>query len=68
VEVRNSYTAGTRGIAPEQLPDSHADLLLGLEVVHEDVALSAVLTPVADDGARAVDNLAGVAITVNLAC
>jgi hypothetical protein len=45
-----------------------ARLLLGLEVVEEDAALLGLLTPVLDDNARAVDDLAGVALTVNLAC
>jgi len=44
-----------------------ARLLLGLEVVEEDAALLRLLTPVLDDDARAVDDLAGVALTVNLA-
>lgn len=39
-------------------------LLLGLEVVEEDGALLGLLTPVLDDDARAVDDLAGVALTV----
>jgi len=39
-------------------------LLLGLEVVEEDGALSRLLTPVLDDDARAVDNLSRVALTV----
>lgn len=39
-------------------------LLLGLEVVQEDVALLAFLTPVTDDDARAVDDLSGVTLTV----
>jgi hypothetical protein len=43
-------------------------LLLGLEVVEEDAALLGLLTPVTDDDARAVDDLAGVAFTVDLAC
>jgi hypothetical protein len=43
-------------------------LLLGLEVVEEDGALLRLLTPVLDNDARAVDNLAGVTLTVNLAC
>ena len=42
-------------------------LLLGLEVVEEDGALLGLLTPVLDDDARAVDDLAGVALTVDLA-
>jgi hypothetical protein len=42
-------------------------LLLSLEVVEEDGALLRILTPVLDDDARAVDNLAGVALAVNLA-
>ncbi len=43
-------------------------LLLGLEVVEEDGALLRLLTPVLYDDARAVDDLAGVTLTVNLAC
>lgn len=39
-------------------------LLLSLEVVQQDVALLRLLTPVADDNARAVDDLAGVALAV----
>lgn len=39
-------------------------LLLGLEVVEEDGALLGLLTPVLDDDARAVDDLAGVTLTV----
>jgi hypothetical protein len=42
-------------------------LLLGLEVVEEDAALLRLLTPVLDDDARAVDDLAGVTLTVDLA-
>jgi hypothetical protein len=42
--------------------------LLGLEVVEEDGALLGLFTPVLDDDARAVDDLAGVALTVDLAC
>lgn len=43
-------------------------LLLGLEVVEEDRALLRLLTPVLDNDARAVDDLAGVALTVEDAC
>ena len=43
-------------------------LLLGLEVVEQDAALLGLLTPVLDDDARAVDDLAGVALAVDLAC
>lgn len=39
-------------------------LLLGLEVVEEDGTLLGLLTPVLNDDARAVDNLAGVALAV----
>ena len=42
-------------------------LLLGGEVVEEDGALLRLLTPVLDDDARAADDLAGVALTVDLA-
>jgi hypothetical protein len=45
-----------------------ARLLLGLEVVEENVALLGLLTPVLDDDARTVDNLAGVTLAVDLAC
>jgi hypothetical protein len=44
-----------------------ARLLLGLEVVEEDAALLGLLTPVLDDDARAVDDLAGVTLAVDLA-
>ena len=43
-------------------------LLLGLEVVEEDGALLRLLTPVLDDDARAVDDLAGITLTVENAC
>jgi hypothetical protein len=43
-------------------------LLFGLEVVEEDGALLRLLTPVLDNDARAVDDLAGVALTVEDAC
>jgi len=46
---------------------SSGNLLLSLEVVEEDRALLALLTPVLDDNARAVDDLAGVALAVDLA-
>jgi hypothetical protein len=42
-------------------------LLLGLEVVEEDAALLGLLTPILDNDARAVDDLAGVALTIDLA-
>lgn len=42
----------------------HDCLLLGLEVVEEDRALLRLLTPILDDNARAVDNLACVSLTV----
>jgi hypothetical protein len=42
-------------------------LLLGLEVVEEDAALLGLLTPITDDDARAVDNLASIAFTIELA-
>lgn len=44
-----------------------AHLLLGLEVVEEDAALLGLLAPVLNNDAGAVDDLAGVAFTVNLA-
>ena len=43
-------------------------LLLGLEVVEEDGTFLALLTPVTDDDAGAVNDLAGVAFTVEDAC
>jgi hypothetical protein len=43
-------------------------LLLGLEVVEQDAALLGLLTPVLDNNTRAVDDLAGVALAVDLAC
>ena len=42
--------------------------LTGLEVLEEDVALLRLLTPVLDDTARAVDDLAGVTLTVENTC
>lgn len=50
-------------------PSCHATpdkdtLLLGLEVVENDGALGRLLTPVLDDNTRAVDDLAGVTLTV----
>lgn len=66
----------TRGAipAPTLKNDQHdtalatrANLLLGLEVVGEDGALLGVLTPVLDDNARAVDDLASVTLTVKSA-
>jgi hypothetical protein len=43
-------------------------LLLSLEVVEQNGALLGLLTPVLDDDARAVDDLAGVTLAVELAC
>jgi hypothetical protein len=43
-------------------------LLAGLEVVEEDGALLRLFTPVLDNDARAVDNLASISLTVKLAC
>jgi hypothetical protein len=45
-------------------PKIHIHLLLGLKVVEEDGALLWLLTPVLDDDAGAVDDLASVAFTV----
>ena len=42
-------------------------LLLSLEVVEQNATFLALLTPVADDDAGAVHDLAGVAFTINLA-
>jgi hypothetical protein len=46
--------------------DRSRRLLLGLE--EQDAALLGLLTPVLDNDARAVDDLAGVALAVDLAC
>ena len=47
----------------------HGDgLLLGLEVVEENGSLGGVLAPVANDDARAVDDLAGITLAVERAC
>lgn len=43
-------------------------LLLGLEVVEQHRALLALLTPVAEHNARAVDDLARVTLAVQHAC
>lgn len=43
-------------------------LLLGLEVVEEDGTLLRLLTPVLDNDAGAVDDLAGITLTVENAC
>lgn len=51
-----------------QIMKSYPNLLLGLEVVEEDGALLGLFTPVLDDDARAVDDLAGVTLTVQHAC
>jgi len=42
-------------------------LLLSLEVVEQDRALLGLFTPITDHDARAVDDLASIAITINLA-
>lgn len=42
-------------------------LLAVLEVVEEDAALLGLFTPVLDDNARAVNDLAGVTLTIKLA-
>jgi hypothetical protein len=49
-------------------PPMIVHLLLGLEVVEEDGALLRLLTPVLDNDARAVDDLASVTLTVENAC
>ena len=56
------------GCVRRQALGSAIRLLLGLEVVEENGALLRLLTPVLDDNARAVDDLAGVALAVDLAC
>jgi hypothetical protein len=47
-----------------RITPSHVNLLLAGEVVEEESALLRLLTPVLDNDARAVDDLAGVALTV----
>jgi hypothetical protein len=47
---------------------NHDFLLLGLEVVEEDRPLLRLLTPILDDNARAVDNLACVSLAVQHTC
>ena len=47
---------------------SRRRLLLGLEVVEQDAALLGLLTPVLNNDARAVDDLASVTLTVKNAC
>lgn len=49
---------------PLPTPSAENPLLLGLEVVQEDGSLLRLLTPVLNNDARAVDDLAGVALTV----
>lgn len=58
--------ASSRIVSNERLGSIR--LLLGLEVVEQDGALLRLLTPVLDNDARAVDNLAGVALAVENAC
>lgn len=58
--------ASSRLVSNERLGSIR--LLLGLEVVEQDGALLRLLTPVLDNDARAVDNLAGVALAVENAC
>lgn len=50
------------------IPSKKETHLPGVEVLEEDVALLGLLTPVADNAARAVDNLAGITLTVENAC
>lgn len=49
-------------------PSQEVDLLLSLEVVQEHGTLLGLLTPVLDDDAGAVNDLAGITFTVELAC
>lgn len=55
------------GRAASKLNKEKTSLLALLEVVEEDAALLGLLTPILDDNARAVDDLAGVALAVDLA-
>ena len=64
---RDLYSSGPPACFP-CLIQRKPVLLLGLEVVEEDGALLALLAPVADDDARAVDDFAGVAFAVEDAC
>lgn len=68
VRYRIVVSAMCVAVLPCVTEEKREHLLLGLEVVEEDVALLGLLTPVLHDNARAVDDLAGVALTVNLAC
>jgi len=54
-------------VRPIHSVSNASPLLLGLEVVEKDRTFPRLLTPVADDNARAVDDFAGVAFTVEYA-
>ena len=61
--------SGDVGVVVSGGIDKHiARLLLGLEVVEQYRALLRLLTPILDDHTRAVDDFAGVAFSVDLAC
>lgn len=49
------------------LPPTLPRLLLSLEVVQQHVPLLALLTPIADNNAAAVDNLASISLTIEYA-
>jgi hypothetical protein len=54
-------------MTPQSLLQPASNLLLSLEVVKENRALLGLLTPILNNNARAVDNLASVTLTVKLA-
>jgi len=64
----NVTCTGRAQVTSQILPEEKTPLLLlGLEVVEKDGTLLRLLTPVTNDDARAVDDLAGVAFPVKLA-
>ena len=62
------YTLVLYAILPKPPLSNATRLLLGLEIVEQDGALLALLAPVADDDAGAVDDFAGVAFAVEHTC
>jgi hypothetical protein len=64
VEQSNQARRATASTQRHQTLPSPASLLLALEVVQQDTALLALLTPILDNHTAAVDNLARIALTV----
>lgn len=65
VHCKKAPAYGQMSIRCKQTPlSTMIFLLLGLEVVEEDGSLLGLLTPILDNNARAVDNLACVSLTV----